>query len=180
MSGTTQAELYRVVERSAVPEVFEQIRRGEQLEAVVALTPRPGETLPAIPPAGIRTIVGDRASVLFLPTSSLVRKLAALLGPKLAPRPGGAARIWWPPARRGCDPGEHPLIVDPTGAYGEAMLAIFAEQFASTRPVTRQRVGLLERRLDEADDRVAELETLLAQAIVRADAAEAALEARPR
>src|ERR1700760_1624674 len=117
MSAKAKDERYRVLERSAVPAVFEQIRRGEQLEPVVALTSRPGETVPAIPPGEVRAIVGDRASGVFLPTFSRLRKLAALLGPKLARRPGGAAGIWWPPAARGCDPAAHPLIVDPTGAY---------------------------------------------------------------
>jgi hypothetical protein len=165
----------QLLARAHVKAVVGEIRDLGREYPIVALTARPGEHCPAMPAPGVRAIVGADAALYFVPTPALVHKLDVLLGPRLRLAPGGAARLWWPGAVRGSDPADHPSIFDPDGVYGEPMLAVLAERFAATRPVTRQRVSFLERQLDESREQARRLEMELGQAVLRARAAETAL-----
>ncbi len=85
---------------------------------IVVLTARRLEVMPALPAMVVREIVGPNVPIVFL-KSHLATHLSTLLPAKTQVY-GGALRVYRPGVTD--DPWGHPLLVDPSGEYGEEIL----------------------------------------------------------
>lgn len=108
-------------------------------EATVLLTTRPAQTVPALDPDDVRSIVGLDVEIYVVPSGPLTRELERLLPPKLHAF-GGAARIWWPGVGPASDPHDHPLVHDPYQVYGSKSLDDFKRAFQRGAPDQPARV----------------------------------------
>ena len=85
-------------------------------EPLAVLTSRPGEGEPSLEAEHVRTIVGDAASIYFLPTGGLSMDLSERLPDHRGPY-NGSVKVWLPGFSAGSDRREHPQVYDPTGEY---------------------------------------------------------------
>jgi hypothetical protein len=156
----------------------------EREHPVVALTRSLDTGEPVLAPGDVRSLVGAGPRIYYIPAEQLLDRLEQGLGRALA-LPAGAVRVWWPGLSAGSDPGEHPLVLELDGEPESVLLAELAREFELSRPLVRREIKLIEqtRRLAEnelatarEDNRNMKIERH--EALARAEAAEASLEAR--
>jgi hypothetical protein len=162
---------------------------GEREQPVIALTWSVDAEEPVLAPEDVRAIVGPGPRIYLIQAEYLLRRLQGALGPLALPR--GSARVWWPGISVGSDPGEHPLVLALDGEPQASMCVELARQFDLSRPHVRREIELIEdtRRLAEhqlaqaveqnrtTEEHLRDVQIERHQALTRAQAAEASLDA---
>ena len=123
--------------------------RSDREYPIVVLTVESGKSAPAFPPVAICTAIDTNIPIYILGTDDLCRRLAQALGDELAVE-GGDARIFWPGAKTGADPAEHPLVEAVSGDPGKPAERLIAALRLS-HPSVRGHVNALRERMQRAD-----------------------------
>jgi hypothetical protein len=159
---------------------------GEREQPVVALSRSLETDEPVLSPGDVRTLVGAGPRIYYIPGECLLACLQEALGRALA-LPAGAVRVWWPGLCAGSDPGEHPLVLELDGEPQQQMLGELAREFDLSRPAVRREIKLIEatrrlaeHELAEAREHNRDMKIERHEALARAEAAEASLEAATR
>jgi DNA-binding transcriptional ArsR family regulator len=123
---------------ASVQTLCEEILDDGRTYPIVALTSRRHEHQPALSVPDAREIVGDAVPIYVIPTGRATIALRWCLPERLNVF-GGAARVWWPGVSIDSDPADHPLIFDPSGAYGHRSIQALAGCFQAGPPATAAR-----------------------------------------
>jgi hypothetical protein len=158
----------------------------EREHPAVALTRSLDMGEPVLAPGDVRSLVGAGPRIYYIPAEHLLDRLAQVLGPSLA-LPPSAVRVWWPELSAGSDPCEHPLLLELDGEPEPVLLAELAREFELSRPLVRREIKLIEQTRRLAEDELAKareqnrnMKIERHEALTRAEAAEASLEAAAR
>lgn len=120
---TTTTKPRRVREAEDLDALVEGIFDPARDRTLFIFTSRPRELEPAMDLDELSDAIGD-GLVWTLPTGRLTRELDRLLPPKLGVY-NGAARIFWPGARRDGHPTDYPLIRDRAEVFGSEAERMF-------------------------------------------------------
>jgi hypothetical protein len=127
--------VFRVATEHQAQALYEQISDPGRRYPIVGLTCRAGlRREPAVSVERAQAVVWPGVPICIIePRES--RTLNNLLPRKLGAY-NGAVRVWWPGVSKDSSPSWHPLILDPSGFYGDNEIEQLAEQFATPHPET--------------------------------------------
>jgi hypothetical protein len=127
--------VFRVATEHQAQALYEHITDPGRRYPVVGLTCRAGlRREPAVSVERVQAVVWPGVPIYIIePRES--RTLNNLLPRKLGAY-NGAVRVWWPGVTKDSSPSWHPLILDPSGFYGDNEIEQLAEQFATPHPET--------------------------------------------
>lgn len=120
--------------------------RSDRNHPVIVLTLHDSAGGPLFSPAALARGIDPNIPIYVLGTEDLCRRLAGALGEPLAVG-GGDARIYWPGARAGADPSEHPRA-SATSDDMAASVERLVGALELSRPGVREHVRALELRLE--------------------------------
>ncbi len=133
--------LISVRDKAELRSLIAYLRHADRLDPVIGLSRVPGSGEPWLSVEQLRSVVGVRPRLYFIPSDAMQRLLAEGLGQRLALR-AGAIRIWWPALTNASDDTDHPLV-EPLEGEGE-LVGEFARVFRISHPDVRRELALID------------------------------------